>query len=295
MSNAPRAPLSLPTSTDAADLASTRRGFLKTASLLSASAGTMTLLTACEGGGEEEPDGTFAKPWTVENPNPNANAATELPVCYAALVNATSVRLWVEVLDTGTTTFHPQQADHFVEQLHIEDEFANIIGSIGLRYENNARLIAQVDIPEGVEVIHVFQKCNQHGWWRSSYSVETLKATPVGDVRRPLTEAQPGVWADKIPPHLPVFGKRPDGKFSVEVGDRVAGTLHEMTPEHYVNAILVYDEYHQLRAGTYLNAQINPEPVYDFDVVGGTSYVRVIISCNLHDWWEGVFSTEGLL
>jgi desulfoferrodoxin (superoxide reductase-like protein) len=274
---------------------SPRREFLKKATLLSATSGTMMLLPACEGGGEEgEPDGSFANPWTRESPNPDATVAVEVPVVYAALVNETSVRMWVEVLDTGTNTFHPQDATHFVEQLVIEDEFANPIAALGFRYDNNARLIAQVEIPAGVETINVFSKCNLHGWWRASYSVEALRVPPEGDVRRPLTAEQPGAWADKIAVHLPVFGKRPDGKFSVEVGDRAAGKLHEMVEGHYISAVLVYDEYHQLRAGTYMNAQVNPEPVYDFDAVGGTAFVRVVVGCNLHQWWEGVFSVTGL-
>jgi desulfoferrodoxin (superoxide reductase-like protein) len=272
-----------------------RRDFLKKATLLSASTGVMMLVPACEGGGEEgEPDGSFENPWTRDKPNPDAIAAVELPVVYAALVDQASVRMWVEVLDTGTTTFHPQDATHFVETLSIIDEFANPIAALGYRYDNDARLIAQVDIPDGVETIHVYSKCSVHGWWRASYAVNVLKVAPAGDVRRPLNAQQPGAWADKIDLHMPVFGKRPDGKYSVEVGNRAAGNLHEMIPAHYISAILVYDQYHQLRAGTYMNAQVNPEPVYDFDPVGGTTYVRVVVGCNLHQWWEGVFSVAGL-
>jgi desulfoferrodoxin (superoxide reductase-like protein) len=279
----------------AANASLPRREFLKKATLLSATSGVMMLVPACEGGGEEgEPDGTFDLPWTKESPNPDSNAAVEVPVVYAALVNQTSVRMWVEVLDTGTNTFHPQDATHFVEQLSIQDEFGNPIAALGYRYDNNARLIAQVEIPEGVNTVHVYSKCNLHGWWRASYAVDVLRVAPAGDVRRPLTAEQPGAWADKIEVHVPVFGKRPDGKYSVEVGDRAAGKLHEMIAGHYISAVLVYDEYHQLRAGTYMNEQVNPEPVYDFDPVGGTAYVRVVVGCNLHQWWEGVFSVQGL-
>ena len=128
------------------------------------------------------------------------------------------------------------------------------------------------------------------GWWRAVYNVDDVKSIPAGDLRRPLTADQPGDWPDKIAVHLPIFGQRPNGRYAVEVGDRAAEKLHEMIPDHYIKYVLIYDEYHQLRAGFRFVPAYNPEPVYEVPAIGGTSYLRVIAYCNLHDWWEAIYS-----
>ena len=269
-----------------------RRGFVLQSLRYGTAAGASgMLLTACEGTPDEDApaDGSFEAPYTSEDPGQDPDI--HLPVAYGALIDGTTSRIWVEVLDVGTDEIHPQETGHYISKLVIHDEFGNEIDALQYRYDNDARLIASVDIPTEVSVVHVYSECSTTGWWRTSYNVDAMKGVPLGDLRRPLTTEQPGDWPDKIEVHQPIYGRRPDGSFTVEIGDRTAGKLHEMTPNHYMKYILVFDEYHQLRAGARLDPVYNTEPVIDFPPIGGTSYVRVVAFCNLHDWWEAIYST----
>lgn len=265
-----------------------RRGFLLKSAAAGGAVSGMTLLQAC---GPMQPtgpaDGSFELPYTSAEPGTDPHY--HLPAVYAALVDGTNIRIWVEVIDLTVNVgqLHPQEATHYVKQLLILDQHGNEIAASGYRYDQDARLVVQVTIPAEVQYIRVLEECNLHGWWASEYDVSALAVPPVGDLRRPYTQAQPGEVPAK---HDPLFGKRPNGDYSIEIGNRNGEGLHPMTPEHYEGTILVFDQYSQLRAGTYLDPDYNPEPVYDFDPVGGTGYIRIVAYCNLHGWWEGVYS-----
>lgn len=266
-----------------------RRGFVLQSLKVGTAAGfAWTMLPACGGGTEPTgpADGSFEAPWTEEEPS-TGTPTTHFPVVYAAMVDQTNIRLWVEVLDANAGIQHEAVNTHFIQTLVIQDEFNNDIAAAAFRYDNDARLIAQTTIPQGVTYLKVLAQCSQYGWHMRYYSIESLQQAPIGDLRRPYTYAMPGELPTK---HQPYFGRRPNGDYSVEIGDRNGDGLHPMAADHYENAILVFDQYHQLRAGTYLDPNYNADPVYDFPAVGGTQYVRVLASCNLHGWWEAVFS-----
>jgi desulfoferrodoxin (superoxide reductase-like protein) len=243
-------------------------------------------LTGCMPGMEEpEADGSFEAPWTATQPGPDQNFS--VPVVYPAQADATNVRLWIEVLDVATGYYHPQQADRYVSQIVVTDQFGNTIGGSGYRYDNDARYIVQTAFPPEVTYVRVYAEDNINGWYVADYNVADISVAPLGDLRRPFTQQMAGELPTK---HDPIFGRRPNGDFSVEIGNRNGDGLHPMTPEHYEGTVLVFDQYAQLRAGTYLDPNYNPEPVYDFDPIAGTGFLRFICYCNLHDWWESVYS-----
>lgn len=267
-----------------------RRGFL----LGSVSFGSLALLPRCGGEPQPEgpPDGTFERPFTEEAPGPHgAEAKAKTPKIYGALTDATRTRLWVEVVDLSTNppTPHPMQQDHYIEQLYLIDEFGNQIASLGFPYEAQARLIAAVEIPPRVTRIHAYAKCNQTGYWRATYDVAQLAVAPAGDLQRPFTTAQPGPMAAIADKHVPLLGKRPNGSFAVEVGDRAQGKLHETTPQHYIQHVVVFDDSHQIRVSQPLGPAVG-EPVVENVNVAGAKKVRVVALCNLHFYWEAEFN-----
>lgn len=265
-----------------------RRGFVLTS--LKWGSATM-LLPACDLFAPEEPaDGTFARPFTREDPGQWAQEIEiHQPVVYASYVDGKRVRLWLEVRDVNQDLNHEMTADHYIEQLVLMDEFGNTIDNRGFRYDAQARLVATVEIPHAVRRVYSYAHCNLHGWWRKAYDIGTLKAEPQGDARRAFTKYRPGQYAEQAPRHVPIVGKRPNGLLSVEVGDRAAGQLHPQEQNHYIKYILVYDQYDQLRDAAVLGPN-NLEPVYDFPPVGGTNRLRVLVYCNTYNWWEAEYS-----
>lgn len=265
-----------------------RRGFMMT----SFASGTATALSACDAftPPSEPADGTYQRPFTREDPGPwQEKIEIHQPVVYGSLVDANRVRLWTEVRDVQSDKNHEMTSEHFVTRLLLQDQFYNTIEDRTFTYDAEARLVATVEIPPEVTSIFAFEQCNLHGWWRSSYDVVTLRQAPVGDTRRAFTAAQPGQFGGQVATHTPLLGRRPNGDFAVEVGDRANGGLHPQQANHHIQHILVYDQYDQLREVASLGPNY-PEPVFDFPPVGGTSRIRVLAYCNNYNWWEAEFS-----
>jgi desulfoferrodoxin (superoxide reductase-like protein) len=280
-----------------------RRGFILQSARWG-SALALTPLAACGPGGEDAgpADGTFGRPYTREDPGQwTDKIEIHQPVLYGAKIDATRVRLWCEVQDVVTDAANPKThemtAQHWISQIVLQDQYAaeegqqadHTIASRSFAYDSEARLVANIELVDRVDAIEALAECNLHGWWRAVYSVDELNVDPQGDARRAYTRDQPGAYPDQVPTHVPVFGKRPNGNNSVEIGERENGNLHPMDDGHYIQHILVYDEYDQLRAQGQLNAQYE-EPVIDFPPIGGTSRVRVLAYCNNYDWWEAEYS-----
>lgn len=238
--------------------------------------------------------GEYTNPYTREDPGEWADKVEiHQPVLYAAPVGGGLTRFWVEVRDAAADVSHEQQQDHFVDQIVLTDEFGNIIGNAAFQYSGQARVITTVAIPEGVTQIYCYEHCNLHGWWRAIYNVADIPAEPAGDFRRPLTEGAPGRWADKIPVHIPYIGVNPDGYILVEIGSRADETLHEMTPEHYIDKVLVFDQNGQLvERATLSPGQEASVRLYNIGDLQASDYWRIVASCNLHDWWEAVYTTR---
>lgn len=267
-----------------------RRGFL----LTSFGAGVGVLWPACgpADGADAPATGTFEQPFTELDPGPwKEKAAVHQPTLYAGLVDERRVRLWVEVRDAGVDISHEMSVEHYIERILLVDEFYNPIADRSFLFGVDARLVTTVDIPAGVEQVHAYALCNLHGWWRRSYAVKDLKVAPVGDARRAYTATQPGAFANQAPSHIPILGRRPDGRLSVEVGDRAQGQLHPQSAEHYIEFVAIYDQYDQLRATAPLGPNA-PEALFNFDFVGGTERVRVLAFCNNYGWWEAEYTLD---
>lgn len=265
-----------------------RRGFVLRSFQIGAASAVGLHALGCPGGGGPA-DGSFANPWTSADFGAN-DATLEVPAVYAAQADATAIRLWIEIRDPGLGGLaHPQQQDHYTKQIAVYDQSSNLIDSLSLSYQNQARLITTNVFDASITSVAVYTECSVHGWWRMDFDLAGAAGNPAGDFRRPLTETQPGNWADKVAVHLPVFGQRPNGDYSIEVGSRAADKLHEMTPEHYISAIRVYDQYSQERLAVSLDPTYNQEPVIDFEAIGGTEYLRIVAQCNLHEQWEAVY------
>ena len=153
-----------------------------------------------------------------------------------------------------------------------------------------------MSFPEGVTSIYCYEHCNLHGWWRSIYSVADIPAEPAGDVRRPLTSGAPGRWGDKITVHIPYIGVNPTNNYiMVEVGSRADGTLHEMVADHYIDRIVIFDQYSQrvesfrLTPGPGVEASVRVRNILD---IQSSDYWRIVASCNKHQWWEAVYTTR---
>ncbi len=266
-----------------------RREFL----MGSLSVGAMTLLPRCGPDASALPaDGTYEAPYTTEDPGTlQAEVAASVPTLYGALLDDKRVRLWVEVLNNGIAppAPHPMTLDHYIQELRIVDGDNNELAAASFPPEAQARLIRDVEIPAEVETIHVYAKCSKHLYWRNTYAVADLKKPPVGDLRRAYTAEQPGQYEDKIKAHVPILGKRPDGSFAVEIGDRAAGKLHEMTANHYIQHIVVLDQGNQTRVDQALGPNV-AEPVVEQVNVNGTQRVRVIALCNLHFYWQADYA-----
>jgi desulfoferrodoxin (superoxide reductase-like protein) len=261
--------------------------------LTSASAGALLPLTpmACNPvAAPLEPvgqPGEFGNPFTLEAPGPHAAvAAINQPTIYAGLVNETEVRLWCEVRDIGLDQDHPQQLNDFVDQIVLKDDFGNDIAAAAYTYDTQARLIRTVTLAAPVQSIYAYQHNALTGWWRAQYAIDTLNVDPVGDTRRAFTANKPKPGADAAE-EVPLLGQLPTGEFAVEVGNRGGGKLHPMEANHYIQSILVYDEFDQLRQ----NFNLGPnfvEPVVTFPPLG-SNRIRVITFCNQHNFWEGVY------
>lgn len=267
-----------------------RRGFLLTSFRFGTAA---ALLPACAPGEDlPEGEGTFGAPYTQDAPGPYADHIVgHLPLVLGARVDATRVRLWVEVQGGNPPVNHEMTVDHYISQLVLQDNFLNVIASRTFSFDAQARLIATVQLDERVTAIEALAQCSQYGWWRAIYGVDGLVIPPDGAVRRAYTRDQPGEYAAQSPQHTPLFGKRPDGSYGVEVGDRNNGGLHPMDEAHYIQTIYVFDEYDQLRAQANLTPQYQ-EPVADFPAtaIAGTSRVRVLALCNNYKWWEAEYA-----
>lgn len=269
-----------------------RRGFLQT----SVRFGTaVALLPACAPPEEiPEGEGTFGAPYTRNAPGPHADLVEiHTPFLLGARVDAKRVRLWVEVQDTTQTppVSHDMTVEHYISQIVLQDNFLNTIASRTFAFDAQARLITTVELDERVTSIEALANCNQHAWWRAIFDVEGLVIPPDGAVRRAYTRDQPGDYGDQSAQHTPIFGKRPNGTYGVEVGDRNNGGLHPMDEGHYVQTIYVFDEYDQLRAQANLGP-LYQEPVADFPAtaIAGTSRVRVLALCNNYKWWEAEYA-----
>jgi desulfoferrodoxin (superoxide reductase-like protein) len=266
-----------------------RRAFL----VGSASFGAFSLLPSCgPDPAAAAADGTIENPWTALDFGPNAAEKTSAPpVIYGARVDEKRVRLWVEVADVGTAppTPHAMQQDHFIQELYIRDEFGNEIASLSFPYEAQARLIASVELPVQVTRIVAISKCSKTGYWKTEAEVAALAVEPAGDLQRAYTAAQPGAMEDKILAHVPLLGKRPDGSFAVEVGDREQGKLHEMSEAHFIRHVVVIDDSHQVRVSQPLSFTV-AEPVVENVNVAGAKKVRVLALCNQHFYWEAEYA-----
>jgi len=257
----------------------------------SATFGAFTLLPSC-GPPAVEPDGTRENPWTAEQPGAYAAEKTlAVPIVYGSKVDAKRVRLWVEVGDVGTSppTPHAMQQDHSIQELYLEDEFGNAIAELSYPYEAQARLIASVEIPAEVTRIVAISKCSTSGYWKAEYEVTALAVEPAGDLQRAYTAEQPGPMADIAAKHLPILGKRENGTFAIEVGDRAQQKLHEMTQAHFIRHIVVIDDSHQIRLSQPFDYNV-AEPVVENVNVAGAKKVRVLALCNLHFYWEAEFN-----
>lgn len=270
-----------------------RRGFLLTSVRFGTAA---ALLPACGPAEEEIPEGegTFGSPYTRKAPGPYPDEIEiHLPRVYGARLDATRVRLWVEVQDIVQVpaVSHPMTADHFTPQIVLQDNFQNLILSRNYAYDAQARLVATVELDERVSSIEALAYCNQHGWWRAIYDVADLRVEPDGAFRRAFTRDSPGEYGAQAPTHTPIFGRRPNGYYGVEVGEREGTGLHPMDQDHYVESILIFDEYDQLRAQAQLGPQYQ-EPIADFPAgsIAGTAKVRVLALCNNYKWWEAEYS-----
>lgn len=276
------------------DVTLDRRNFL----LLSARWGTATALTplalaACEREGNNGPaDGSYGLPYTRDDPGEwTDKVEIHQPVLYGSRIDPENVRLWVEVQDTQQQPVknHEMTADHYISSLVLVDNFQNTIAAREFAYDAQARLVATVQLDERVTSIEALELCNLHGWWSAVYDVADIDVPPQGDFRRAFTREGPGDYAAQVATHVPVFGKRPNGRHSVEVGDRENDSLHPMDEGHYIQEIFVFDQYDQLRAQGALGPAYQ-EPVIDFPPVGGTDRVRVLAYCNNYQWWEAEYA-----
>ena len=265
-----------------------RRGFLLTG--LAAGAGALWPACAPATGTNKPADGTFDQPFTELDPGPwTEKIAIHQPVLYASVADGNRVRLWAEVRDAGQDLDHEMSVEHYIERVMIVDEFYNVIADRSFLYGVESRLVATVEIPEGVTQVHAFALCNLHGWWRRTYDVADLKVTPAGDARRAYTAAQPGVFGEQISSHIPILGRRPDGRLSVEVGDRAQDQLHPQAANHYIEMVSIYDQNDQLRVTASLGPNAK-EAIFNFDFLGGTEKVRVLAHCNNYGWWEAEYT-----
>lgn len=236
-------------------------------------------------------DGTFERPFTREDPGEWADKIEiHIPRVFAALVDDTRLRIWVEVEDDAGTP-HEQTEAHFVSRLLVTDQDGAVFSDLSFSSEADARLIFTADIPATTTELKIFEACNLHGVWLQNYDVAALRVPPIGDLRTPLTPEQPGEWSDKIAVHIPFVFVGEQG-LVVEVGDRASDKLHVMTDEHYIDAVTVLDQNNQVIAEQ-LFSPSDAEPAFTIATPPGTTTVRVIASCNLHDWWEGSFSVGG--
>lgn len=270
-----------------------RRGFLLTSVRFGTAA---ALLPACGPGQEELPEGegTFGAPLTKNAPGAFPDLIEiHLPRVYGARIDAERVRLWVEVQDTvqNPPVNHEMTVEHYISQIVLQDNFLNVIASRTYAFDAQARLVATVALDEQVTTVEALALCNQHQWWRAIYDAKELAAPPDGAVRRAYTRDQPGEYGAQSPTHAPIFGRRPNGYYGVEVGDRNGAGLHPMDEGHYIQTIYVFDEYDQLRAQAQLGPQYK-EPVADFPAtaIAGTARVRVLALCNNYKWWEAEYS-----
>ncbi len=270
-----------------------RRGFLLTSARFGTAA---ALLPACAPGEEELPegDGTFGAPLTKAAPGQFGDKIEiHLPRVFGARLDATRLRLWVEVADTtqNPPLNHEMTVEHYISQIVLQDNFTNVIASRSFAFDAQARLVATVELDERVTTIEALALCNKHLWWRAIYSTTDLAIEPDGAVRRAYTRDQPGPHAAQANTHAPVFGRRPNGYYGVEVGDRNGAGLHPMDEGHYIQTIYVFDEYDQLRAQATLGPQYQ-EPIADFPAtaIAGTTRVRVLALCNNYQWWEAEYA-----
>lgn len=270
-----------------------RRGFLLTSVRFGTAA---ALLPACAPAEEELPEGegTFGAPLTRNAPGQYQDKIEiHLPRVYGARLDATRVRLWTEVQDTTVDPVknHEMIAEHYISQIVLQDNFLNPIASRNFAYDAQARLVTTVELDERVTSIEALALCNQHLWWRAVYDTADLAVPPDGAVRRAYTLDQPGDYAAQALTHAPIFGRRPNGSYGVEVGDRNGDTLHPMDEAHYIQTIYIFDEYDQLRAQANLTPQYL-EPVADFpaNAIAGTARVRVLALCNNYKWWEAEYA-----
>jgi desulfoferrodoxin (superoxide reductase-like protein) len=255
----------------------TRRRLLQT----SAAVAALPLLPAC---GPEAADGTLARPFTREDPGPWAEKIeVHQPVVYGALVDDTRVRIWVEVEDQDKAVTHEQTPEHFVSRILVQDQDGAVLGDAVYPYEAAARLVVVLDLPATVTALRVYEECNKHGIWLASYDVKDLKVAPGGDARRPLTKDQPGPWAEKIATHVPVLTKVDAATLRVEIGDVAADKMHVTQVDHYIVDVVVYDQNAQEIARVPIGQNL---PTFDMPIPAGTTSVRVVAWCNLHDHWE---------
>jgi desulfoferrodoxin (superoxide reductase-like protein) len=262
-----------------------RRVFLKSSSAF----GAATLLPALPACGPGPADGSFENPYTREDPGEwGEKIEVHQPRVFGALVDQQQIRLWIEVEDDVGAT-HEQTPEHFVSQIVVQDQNGGTVANVGFQPGSDARVVTNLIIGPEVEQLFVYEACNLHGVWLATYDMAALRVPPEGDERRALTPAQPGEWGEKIAVHMPLVFDRGDGFFLVEIGDRANDALHVMDAEHYVDEVVVLDQNSQVLARQAFSPA-DPEPAFNAPVPAGTTTLRVIASCNLHQYWEAVFT-----
>ncbi len=242
--------------------------------------------TAC--GDPPNADGTRENPFTELDPGPHgAVAKLHQPIIWGAHAGGSLVRLWIEVLDETTGERHPQETDHFIRQIS-----ARIVDGQGSLFEraflsaSQARAVGESSFPADAVSVDLRAECSEHGWWQRIYDVKDLDVAPTGELTRAFSGAVPGDPA-LAPSHVPFLVAR-DGELIVEVGDRSDGALHETTPQHYVNRLMILNQDAQTLVDTALGPQ-GGEPARIVGFEPGIGAVRIYAECNLHGWWETVF------
>ena len=120
----------------------------------------------------------------------------------------------------------------------------------------------------------------------------------LGEFTNPFTRDDPGEWTDKVEIHQPALYSAPVGgglfRLWVEVRDVNGDKTHEQQSEHFIDRIVITDEFGNVIGDTSYTYTADARLVTTVSFPEGVTSIYCYEHCNLHGWWRSIYSVADI-